>query len=101
VKNYSSSFCVQIGSEAHPPFCPKVSQVLPRGISGRGVTLTTHLHLMPRSRMSRSYTSSPHLPLRGVLHCFTLPMCVCVRACACAYLCDRSLTFKILCLKMT
>jgi hypothetical protein len=26
---------------------------------GRGVTLTTHLHLIPRSRMSRSYTSSP------------------------------------------
>jgi hypothetical protein len=26
---------------------------------GRGVTLTTHSHLEPRSRMSRSYTSSP------------------------------------------
>jgi hypothetical protein len=26
---------------------------------GRGVTLTTHPHLVPRSRMSRSYTSSP------------------------------------------
>jgi hypothetical protein len=26
---------------------------------GRGVTLTTHPHLMPRSRMSRSYISSP------------------------------------------
>jgi hypothetical protein len=26
---------------------------------GRGVTLTTHPHLVPRSRLSRSYTSSP------------------------------------------
>jgi hypothetical protein len=26
---------------------------------GRGVTLTTHPHVVPRSRMSRSYTSSP------------------------------------------
>jgi hypothetical protein len=26
---------------------------------GRGVTLTTHPHLVPRSRMCRSYTSSP------------------------------------------
>jgi hypothetical protein len=26
---------------------------------GRGVMLTTHPHLVPRSRMSRSYTSSP------------------------------------------
>jgi hypothetical protein len=26
---------------------------------GRGVTLTTHPHLVPRSRMSRSYISSP------------------------------------------
>jgi hypothetical protein len=25
----------------------------------RGVTLTTHPHLMPSSRMSRNYTSSP------------------------------------------
>jgi hypothetical protein len=33
---------------------------------GRGVTLTTHPHLVPRSRMSRSYTSSPHKRLRSV-----------------------------------
>jgi hypothetical protein len=26
---------------------------------GRGVTLTTYTHLLPKSRMSRSYTSSP------------------------------------------
>jgi hypothetical protein len=34
---------------------------------GRGVTLTTHPHLVPRSRMSRSYTSSPPERLHGVL----------------------------------
>jgi hypothetical protein len=33
---------------------------------GRGVTLTTHPHLVPRSRMSRSCTSSPPKRLRGV-----------------------------------
>jgi hypothetical protein len=39
---------------------------------GRGVTLTTHPHLVPRSRMSRSYTSSPPKRLHGVQRdCFT------------------------------
>jgi hypothetical protein len=33
---------------------------------GRGVTLTTHPHLVPRSRMSRSYISSPPKRLRGM-----------------------------------
>jgi hypothetical protein len=33
---------------------------------GRVVTLTTHSHLVSRSRMSRSYTSSPPKRLRGV-----------------------------------
>jgi hypothetical protein len=33
---------------------------------GRGVKLTTHPHLVPRSRMSRSYISSPSKRLRGV-----------------------------------
>jgi hypothetical protein len=36
-----------------------VPGVLSPGVKrGRGVTLTTHPHLVPRSRMSRSYTSS-------------------------------------------
>jgi hypothetical protein len=35
----------------------------PQGVKrGRGVMLTTHPHLVPRSRMSRSYTSSPVAP---------------------------------------
>jgi hypothetical protein len=40
-----------------------LSTVLKRG---RGVTLTTHPHVVPRSRMSRSYTFSPPKRLRGV-----------------------------------
>jgi hypothetical protein len=37
-----------------------VPEVLSLGLNrGRGVTLTTHSHLVPRSRMSRSYTSPP------------------------------------------
>jgi hypothetical protein len=37
-----------------------VPEVLPPGLKhGRGVTLTTHPHLVPKSRMSRNYTSSP------------------------------------------
>jgi hypothetical protein len=37
-----------------------VPGVISRGLKcGRVVSLTTHLHLVPRSRMSRSYISSP------------------------------------------
>jgi len=32
---------------------------------GRGVTLTTHLHLVPRIRMGRIYTSFPSWRLHG------------------------------------
>jgi hypothetical protein len=50
-----------------------VPWVLSPGVKrGRGVTLTTHPHLVPRSWMSRSYTSSPSCASRGVLwDCFT------------------------------
>jgi hypothetical protein len=44
-----------------------VPGVLSPGVKrGRGVTLTTHPHLVPRSRMSRSYTSSPPKRLHGM-----------------------------------
>jgi hypothetical protein len=44
-----------------------VPGVLSPGLKrGRGVTLTTHPHLVPRSSMSRSYTSSPPKRLHGV-----------------------------------
>jgi hypothetical protein len=44
-----------------------VPGVLSLGVKrGRGVILTTHLHVVPRLRMSRSYTSSPPRRLHGV-----------------------------------
>jgi len=44
-----------------------VPGVLSPGVKrGRGVMLTTHTHLVLRSRMSRSYTSSPPKRLHGV-----------------------------------
>jgi hypothetical protein len=59
-KDFSSIFCVQTGSEAHPESCTMGTGVLSPGVkSGQGVTLTTHRHLVPRSGMSRSYTSYP------------------------------------------
>jgi hypothetical protein len=52
-ENFSCSLCVQIGFEARVP------GVRSPGVKhGRGVTLITHPHLVPISRMSRSYTSS-------------------------------------------
>jgi hypothetical protein len=49
-KDFSSSLCVQTGSGVHPASCPMGTGVLsPRVKHGRAVTLTTHLHLVPRS----------------------------------------------------
>jgi hypothetical protein len=59
-KDFSSSLCVQTGSGAHPASCKMGTGVLSPGVKrGRGVMMTTHPHLVPRSWMSRSYTSSP------------------------------------------
>jgi hypothetical protein len=66
-KDFSSSLCVQTGSGAHPASCTMGTGVLSPGVKrGRGVTLTTHPHLVPRSWMSRSHTSSPPKRLHGV-----------------------------------
>jgi hypothetical protein len=72
-KDFSCSLYVHTGSEAHPASCtmgtggPFRGGPFPGGKKrGRGVTLTTHPHLVPRSRMSRSYTSSPPKRLHGV-----------------------------------
>jgi hypothetical protein len=55
-KYFSSSFCVQTG--AHPASCTVgTGGPFPSIKRGQTVTLTTHLHLVPRSRLSRSYTS--------------------------------------------
>jgi hypothetical protein len=59
-KGFSSSLSVQTGSEAHPASYPKCTGGPLSWVKhGRDVTLTTYVHLMPMSRMSRSYASSP------------------------------------------
>jgi hypothetical protein len=56
----SSGLCVPTGSGAHPASCTMGTGRPFAGVKrGRGVTLTTHPHLVPRSRKSRSCTSSP------------------------------------------
>jgi hypothetical protein len=60
-KDFSSNFCVQTGSEeAHPASCTMGTRgPFPGAKCGWGMTLTTHPQLVPRSAMSKSYTSSP------------------------------------------
>jgi hypothetical protein len=50
-KDLSSYFCVQTGSGAHPTSCPIGTRAPFLGANrGWGVRLTTHPHLVPRSR---------------------------------------------------
>jgi hypothetical protein len=51
-----------------PTWCPThwVPEVFCPGKTGRGAELTTHLHLVPRSRMLELHLHSP-IPLHGVL----------------------------------
>jgi hypothetical protein len=66
-KDFSSSLCGQTSCEAHPASCTMGTVGPVPGIkSGRGVNLTTHPHLVPMSRMSMRYTSSPTWCLHGV-----------------------------------
>jgi hypothetical protein len=41
--------------------------VFPRGKSGWGVKLTTHPHLVPRSKNAWSYTSTPPIHIHGMV----------------------------------
>jgi hypothetical protein len=72
--NFSSILRVQTGSEAHSAFCTMgTGEPYPGANRCWVVTLTTHPLLVPKSRMSRSYTSSPpkSAPLRVArLLCF-------------------------------
>jgi hypothetical protein len=57
-KGFSSSLRVQTSSEAHPAYPMGTGGPFPVVKRGRGVRLTTHPHLVPRSGVSRIYTSS-------------------------------------------
>jgi hypothetical protein len=50
---------LQTGSGAHPAsYTIGIGGPFPGPKRGRSLTLPTHSHLVPRSRMNRSYTSS-------------------------------------------
>jgi hypothetical protein len=55
-ENFSLHHRVQTGSGAHPASYPTGTRGLSLGYSGRGMNLTTHFHLVPKSRM-RGVTS--------------------------------------------
>jgi hypothetical protein len=48
---------IQTRSEAHT--IQRVPRILPWGYSGQGVKRSTHLHLVPRSRMVELHLHSP------------------------------------------
>jgi hypothetical protein len=59
-EDFSCSLCVQTGFEAHPASCTVVTGCpFPGGKARMSLTSITHPHLVPRSRISRSYTFSP------------------------------------------
>jgi hypothetical protein len=58
-EDFSSRFCAQRSSEAHPASCPMGTVgPFPGGKARQGVTLTTHPHIVPWLRISRSCISS-------------------------------------------
>jgi hypothetical protein len=65
-KDFISSLCVQTGCGAHRLLYNGNRGSFPGAKRGRGVTLITHCHLVPWSRTSRSYTSSPPKRHHGV-----------------------------------
>jgi hypothetical protein len=66
-KDFSSIFCVQTGSGAHPASCPMgTGGPFPGGKARPGRDADHSPHLMLRSWLSRSYTSSPPMRLHGV-----------------------------------
>jgi hypothetical protein len=66
-ENFSSNFCVQTGSGAHPASCRMgTGGPFPGGKLQLGRDTDHSPHLVHRSRMSRSYTSSPPCASIGV-----------------------------------
>jgi hypothetical protein len=65
-KMFFSSLCVQTSSEALPASCPMGTGVpFPGGKARPGRDADHSLHLVPRSRMSRSYNTSPPCGVHG------------------------------------
>jgi hypothetical protein len=59
-RGFSSNLCVQAGSGAYPAFCTMgIGGTFPGGKARPGRYANHSPHLVPRSWMSRSYTSSP------------------------------------------
>jgi hypothetical protein len=56
--NFSLHHRVQNGSGVHPASCPMGNRGYFLEVKGRGVKLTTYLHLVPRSKNKWSYTST-------------------------------------------
>jgi hypothetical protein len=66
-EEFSSHFCVQTSSGAHPASYIWILRALSLGMKrGQGVMLTTHPFLMLRLRKSRCYTSSHPKRLHGI-----------------------------------
>jgi hypothetical protein len=57
---------VQTGSGVHPASYTVGTRASFQKLSGRGMKLTTHLHLVPRSRILEQYLDSP-MRLHGVV----------------------------------
>jgi hypothetical protein len=57
--NFSLRHRFQNGSAAHPASYPMVPEALSPGLKRPGVKLTTHLHLVPRSKNEWNYTCTP------------------------------------------
>jgi hypothetical protein len=65
-KDFSSKLCVQTGYGAHSAsYIIGTGGPFPGEKCDRSVTLTTHPHLVSRSRKNRSYTSFPPKGIRG------------------------------------
>jgi hypothetical protein len=72
-EDISSSLCVRTSSEAHPASYPMGTRdPFPAVKHGRDVTLSTHPHLVPRSRMSRCTPLSLGACMSVVGQLFTL-----------------------------
>jgi hypothetical protein len=66
-RDFSSSLCVQTGSGAHPVSCTMgTGGPFPGGKARPGRDADHSPQLVPRSRMSTSYSTSPSKHLHGV-----------------------------------